>query len=80
MTAQSLKKTINEHNAKLETQEDDEKANNAVVATDSDLADMESSLVNTYDSDFLVHAFVIPNYAEPEALIRDTIGRIAIHK
>lgn len=28
----------------------------------------------------LVHAFVIPNYAEPEALIRDTISRIAIHK
>jgi hypothetical protein len=37
---------------------------------------VESSLLSTN----LVHAFVIPNYAEPEALIRDTISRIAIHK
>ncbi|KAK4519141.1 uncharacterized protein ATC70_009373 [Mucor velutinosus] len=78
MTAQSMKKTINAYNAKLKNQ-DDEKANHA-VATDNDLKNAESSLVNTYDSDFLVHAFVIPNYAEPEALMRDTIGRIAIHK
>ncbi|KAL9542774.1 hypothetical protein MBANPS3_008437 [Mucor bainieri] len=78
MTAQSMKKTINEYNATLKSQ--DEEKSNYAVATDSDLADMESSLVNNYDSDFLVHAFVIPNYAEPEALMRDTIGRIAIHK
>lgn len=79
MTAQSMKKTINGYNAKQNSQDEDEKTNYP-IATDNDLADMESSLVNTYDSDFLVHAFVIPNYAEPEALMRDTIGRIAIHK
>lgn len=79
MTAQQMKKTINEYNAKLKSQ-DHEKLNCVIVATDSDLTDMESSLVNTYDNDFLVHAFVIPNYAEPEALMRDTIGRIAVHK
>lgn len=45
--------------------------NNAVA----ELKDMESMLV--YD---LVHAIVVPNYAEPEALIRDTIQRIAVHK
>lgn len=78
MTAQSMKKTINAYNAKLKTE--NEEKSDYTVATDNDLSDMESSLVNTYDSDFLVHAFVIPNYAEPEALMRDTIGRIAIHK
>ncbi|GAA5811814.1 hypothetical protein MFLAVUS_005259 [Mucor flavus] len=43
--------------------------------TVAELKDMESILV--YD---LVHAIVVPNYAEPEALIRDTIQRIAVHK
>ncbi|KAG2228663.1 hypothetical protein INT48_005241 [Thamnidium elegans] len=43
--------------------------------TTAELKDIESILV--YD---LVHAIVVPNYAEPEALIRDTIQRIAVHK
>lgn len=40
------------------------------------ITEMESCLA----SDDLVHVIVVPNYAEPEALIKDTINRIAIHK
>ncbi|CEP08336.1 hypothetical protein [Parasitella parasitica] len=76
MTAKCIKKTINEHNAKARRQ--GQESGNLV--TDSDLTEMESSLINSYSSDFLVHAFVVPSYAEPEALMKDTISRIAIHK
>ena len=75
-----MKKTINEYNTEPRNKKKEQNEKLGYVATDSDLADMEFSLINTYESDFLVHAFVIPNYAEPEALMRDTIGRIAIHK
>lgn len=33
-----------------------------------------------YDDTQLIHAFIVPNYAEPEALLRDTIKRLANHK
>ncbi|KAI8979222.1 hypothetical protein BDF20DRAFT_819754 [Mycotypha africana] len=33
-----------------------------------------------FENDYLIHAFVIPNYSEPEVLIKDTIRRIALHK
>ena len=80
MTAQSMKKTINEYNTKLRNQNKKQDEKPGYIATNDDLIDMESSLVKTYDSNFLVHAFVIPNYTESEALMRDTIGHIAIHK
>ncbi|KAI8079375.1 hypothetical protein BDF21DRAFT_363139 [Thamnidium elegans] len=40
---------------------------------------METSL-KLYDDSHFIHAFIVPNYAEPEALLRDTIKRIANHK
>lgn len=46
------------------------------VSTNHITTEMESCLA----PDDLVHAIVVPNYAEPEALIKDTINRIAIHK
>lgn len=33
-----------------------------------------------HDPSSLIHAFIVPNYAEPEALLRDTIKRLANHK
>lgn len=27
-----------------------------------------------------IHTFVIPNYSEPEPLLRDTIGKLAVHR
>ncbi|KAI7906913.1 uncharacterized protein BX663DRAFT_494184 [Cokeromyces recurvatus] len=44
-----------------------------------ELEEMETSL-NFYNNTQLIHAFIIPNYAEPEALLRDTIKRLANHK
>ncbi|KAG1204991.1 hypothetical protein G6F35_011943 [Rhizopus arrhizus] len=41
-------------------------------------ADEEESAL--YDNSSLVHVFIVPNYAEPEALLRDTIKRLANHR
>ncbi|KAG2199980.1 hypothetical protein INT47_000330 [Mucor saturninus] len=46
---------------------------------DQDLDDMETSL-QLYEENHFIHAFIVPNYAEPEALLRDTIKRLANHK
>jgi uncharacterized membrane protein len=47
------------------------------ISPDDKLDDVEKTFINETD---LIHAFVIPNYSEPEALLRDTIGRIALHR
>ncbi|CAG8515378.1 1289_t:CDS:2 [Ambispora gerdemannii] len=41
--------------------------------------EMESAL-RLYEDDHYIHAFVIPNYEEPEPLLRDTIKRLAQHR
>lgn len=41
--------------------------------------EMESAL-KLYDEGHYIHAFVIPNYEEPEPLLRDTIKRLAQHR
>jgi hypothetical protein len=46
---------------------------------DEHLVDMEASL-RPYEDSQLTHAFIIPNYSEPEALLRDTIKRLANHR
>lgn len=46
---------------------------------DERMNDMETSL-KLYDDNHFVHAFIVPNYAEPEALLRDTIKRLANHR
>ncbi|KAI9319838.1 hypothetical protein BX666DRAFT_1853194 [Dichotomocladium elegans] len=33
-----------------------------------------------YEGSELIHAFIVPNYAEPEALLRDTVKRLANHR
>ena len=49
------------------------------VVDDERLEEMEASLKEYQDSQ-LVHAFIVPNYAEPEGLLRDTIKRLANHR
>lgn len=46
---------------------------------DERLDEMEASL-KEYEDSQLVHAFIVPNYAEPEGLLRDTIKRLANHR
>ncbi|CAO3671859.1 unnamed protein product [Umbelopsis ramanniana] len=54
-------------------------ARERIVADDNNLDDVEASLKIYEDSQY-VHAFIIPNYCEPEALLRDTIKRLANHR
>lgn len=49
------------------------------ITSVDELEDMETAL-KTYDDNYFIHAFIVPNYAEPEALLRDTIKRLANHK
>jgi hypothetical protein len=49
------------------------------ITSIDELEDMETAL-KTYDDSHFIHAFIVPNYAEPEALLRDTIKRLANHK
>ncbi|CAG8492816.1 5091_t:CDS:2 [Acaulospora colombiana] len=46
---------------------------------DNRINEMESAL-KLYDDGHYIHAFVIPNYEEPEPLLRDTIKRLAQHR
>ncbi|KAI9255223.1 hypothetical protein BDA99DRAFT_562489 [Phascolomyces articulosus] len=43
------------------------------------MVDIEEKL-QYYEDPRFMHAFIIPNYCEPEALLRDTIGRLASHR
>ncbi|CAG8447377.1 5016_t:CDS:2 [Diversispora eburnea] len=47
--------------------------------SDNRCNDMESVL-KLYDEGHYIHAFVIPNYQEPEPLLKDTIKRLAQHR
>ncbi|KAI8642632.1 hypothetical protein BD408DRAFT_416252 [Parasitella parasitica] len=49
------------------------------ITSVEELEEMETAL-NPYDDSHFIHAFIVPNYAEPEALLRDTIKRLANHK
>ncbi|OZJ02903.1 hypothetical protein BZG36_04918, partial [Bifiguratus adelaidae] len=46
---------------------------------DERLEEMEATLKLYEDAEF-VHAFIVPNYGEPEALLRDTIKRLSHHR
>lgn len=45
----------------------------------SDIEDVEASL-KLYEDSHWINSFIIPNYAEPELLLRDTIKRLANHR
>ncbi|KAI7869070.1 hypothetical protein BDF14DRAFT_1787860 [Spinellus fusiger] len=69
LTATTMKKTVRQWNRSMDTSK----------ALDNDaLEDMESS-VKASERSSLIHAFIIPNYAEPELLLQDTIKRLAHH-
>jgi hypothetical protein len=46
---------------------------------DETLEDVEEKL-QYYEDTHYFHAFIVPNYAEPEGLLKDTIERIASHR
>jgi hypothetical protein len=88
ITAQKMKKTIRDWNQRStsDSSEDETSTNikmtttrERITSVDEELENMETSL-KLYDDNHFIHAFIVPNYAEPEALLRDTIKRIANHK
>lgn len=87
-TAARMRKTIREWNQRSNKSNTTEKADTPTNTTATtreritsvdELEEMETSL-NPYDESHFIHAFIVPNYAEPEALLRDTIKRLANHK
>ncbi|KAI8082760.1 glycosyl transferase family group 2-domain-containing protein [Halteromyces radiatus] len=44
-----------------------------------DMDDIEQQL-DLYEDPTYIHTFIIPNYCEPEGLLKDTIGRMANHR
>ena len=89
VTASKMKKNIRNWNQRSITDDKEEtvttspKLSNTsrerITSSDEDLDTMETSL-KLYEDSHFVHAFIVPNYAEPEALLRDTIKRLANHK
>jgi hypothetical protein len=89
ITATKMAKTIREWNQRSNKGNTTEKVDTTTNATTittreritsvEELEEMETSL-NPYDESHFIHAFIVPNYAEPEALLRDTIKRLANHK
>ncbi|KAF7723266.1 hypothetical protein EC973_002159 [Apophysomyces ossiformis] len=51
----------------------------ASIVDDERFEEMEATL-KLYEDSHFIHAFVVPNYGEPEALLRDTIKRLANHR
>jgi hypothetical protein len=92
ITARRIKKTIRAWNTSQRLHPNDSSnASSAAVSPaptptregysleDEQLVDMEASL-RPFEDSKLTHAFIIPNYSEPEPLLRDTIKRLANHR
>lgn len=78
LTATKMTKNIRAWNQRL-TSDEEMITKPRERIDDQDLDDMETSL-QLYEDNHFIHAFIVPNYAEPEALLRDTIKRLANHK
>jgi hypothetical protein len=68
---------LNKNNTRSDKTEDD-KAKIAKRSARQYEDEQEEELV--YQEPNYIHTFVIPNYGEPEALLKDTIGRLAVHR
>lgn len=47
---------------------------------DEEKGEQKEELITTLEPANYIHTFVIPNYGEPEALLKDSIGRLAAHR
>ncbi|OBZ88469.1 hypothetical protein A0J61_03492 [Choanephora cucurbitarum] len=90
MTSRKIRMTIRKWNKRLDKQiltnnddqkQETEKLKKKIQSTDSEdetLDDIEEKL-HYYEDTHFFHAFILPNYCEPEDLLKDTIQRIAVH-
>jgi hypothetical protein len=93
LTSRKIRLTIRKWNKRLDRQilsdnkdsnkkQDTENIKKRVAAMDSEdetLDDIEEKLQYYQDTHYF-HAFIVPNYCEPEGLLKDTIERIANHR
>ncbi|KAI9024925.1 hypothetical protein CLU79DRAFT_699860 [Phycomyces nitens] len=79
LTAKNMKRTIRQWNTRNSpTSGNSSPSRDRTMSDEGRLEEMESSL-KTFERSSLIQAFIVPNYAEPEALLRDTIKRLANH-
>lgn len=76
-TSRKIKRTIREWNKRLGNTR--ETSGNKKQDTEYTLDDVEEKL-QYYQDPHYYHAFIVPNYCEPEDLLKDTIERIACHR
>lgn len=93
LTSRKIRQTIRKWNKRLDRQilldnvndnkkQDTELIKKRVATMDSEdetLDDIEEKLQYYQDTHYF-HAFIVPNYCEPEGLLKDTIERIASHR
>ncbi|KAI8136725.1 hypothetical protein BJV82DRAFT_526617 [Fennellomyces sp. T-0311] len=88
LTARRMRRTISKWNARLASTcpcDDTDLAASSSSRADSPsftrgrIVDIEQKL-QYYEDPHYLHAFIIPNYCEPEGLLCDTISRLAGHR
>ncbi|CAO3591766.1 unnamed protein product [Absidia cylindrospora] len=58
-----------------------ERNNNSAANDDNDIQVLnDAERLEFYDDPAYIHAFIIPNYCEPEGLLKETIERLASHR
>ncbi|KAI9472457.1 MAG: glycosyl transferase family group 2-domain-containing protein [Benjaminiella poitrasii] len=86
LTSRKIRLTVRKWNKRLDRTIMSTSANNSsikrrIAATNLDdetLEDVEEKL-HYFDDTHYFHAFILPNYCEPEDLLKDTIERLACH-
>lgn len=85
LTSQRIRANIDAWNAinKNSTLNDksmDDKAKIDTYQSKNTLSELSFEEQSLYQEPNYIHTFVIPNYSEPEALLKDTISKLAAHR
>ncbi|KAI9254853.1 glycosyl transferase family group 2-domain-containing protein [Sporodiniella umbellata] len=81
LSAQKIRANINKWNLKNQRNSDKSEMDKAKIANLQKIIrhDEEGGDLSFGEYHYL-HTFVIPNYSEPEGLLKDTIGKLAMHR
>lgn len=83
LSSVKIKQNIDKWNAlnrNDKTEDDKQKIAKAVRSPYVNLEDGQISEPLIQEVPQYIHTFVIPNYSEPEALLKDTISKLAVHR
>lgn len=79
LTSRKIRMTIRKWNKRLGTYRETSGTKKDDIEYTDTLDEVEEKL-QYYQDPHYFHAFIIPNYCEPEELLKDTIERIANHR